>query len=345
MGKLDELKLKNICKKEGRMQEYIDYREEIIRINRDINLYSGYLSDATEKFQSIQQKFPENSKEYNNARDEFYRWKQTLEETKLKLKFVRPNSQQDIEYRKSLTKDFVDRLESVISPNLDLRFHGTPIYFAEQIIKTGTISSSADRYDGYIKSTDMEGEISVSNIKSLGTTINFFSDLFSYQSSMPAGCIFAIMPKDERDATYGHNLIKSIDFRKNPKQFFGIFTTPENVEKVKGWMKEVGFNSERVYTFEGFLEEVKSNCIDQQINSKNNIESANNISDKIDNSSENTTYLFGIEDARELAMEKGDSGRRIEKLTKLQEKIKYAIKQLKNKLKTKGEKKDEPDRD
>lgn len=114
-----------------------------------------------------------------------------------------------------------------------MRFHGTPIYYAEQIIKSGNISSTADRYDGYIKSTDMKGEISASNIDTIDRTINYFSDMTSYQRSLPAGCIFALLPRDKEDAEYGHDMMHSVDFRQNPEQLFGVFTTPENIDQVK----------------------------------------------------------------------------------------------------------------
>lgn len=265
MGIISEFRLKNSCKKEGRIKEYEEYKKCIESLESDIVRYTRYLNDATNKFADIKQRFTENSKEYNNAKDEVYRWQHTLEERKLELKFVRPNSQQDIEYRENECKNFVNKLQKIISPNLDLRFHGTPIYFAEQIIKSGTISSTADRYDGYIKSTDMKGEISASTVETLGRTINFFSDMVAYQRSLPAGCIFAILPKDNEDATYGQDLMHSVNFRENSRQLFGVFTTPENIENVKKWMHESGFNSNIVWTFEEFLQ-----VVDEKSNNLNN---------------------------------------------------------------------------
>lgn len=265
MNVLDKFKIWFTCKTQGRIEEYKKYNEMIELLKSDINRYSKYLNDATQKFTNIKKIFSENSKQYIDAKDEMYRWRHTLDERKLELKFVRPNSKQDIEYREKQCKSFVNNLQSVLDPNLDLRFHGTPIYFAEQIIKSGTISSTADRYDGYIKSTDMKGEISASNIETLGRTINYFSNMTSYQRCLPAGCIFALLPKDKEDATYGEDVMHSVDFIKNPKQLFGVFTTPENIEQVKTWMNESGFNPNSVYTFEEFLQVVKtkSNSLNQ----------------------------------------------------------------------------------
>lgn len=270
------------------MSEYKEYKMMLEGEKRDINRYSKYLSDATQKFANIQQKFSENSKEYINARDEMQRWKQTLDEAKLALKFIRPNSQKDIEYRNKQCDSFANNLQSVLSTNLDLRFHGTPIYFAEQIIKNGKISSTADRYDGYIKSTDMKGEISASDRKTIGRTINFFSDMAAYNRSLPAGCIFALFPKDKSDATYGQDLLHSVDFRQNPAQLFGVITTPENIEMVKKWMEKSECDSNLVYTFEDFLNivKIKSDKIDEKFRFYKNIKADKDSDSKVNNKPE-----------------------------------------------------------
>lgn len=279
MKKIDEFKLWIKCKKEGRIEEYNYYKECKETVISDINRYSNYLKDAIEKFEIVKQKYPKNSNKYFEAKNEVSRWRYTLEERKLGLYFIRPNNKEDIAYRDKQCKEFTEKLQKLISPNFDLRFHGTPIYYAQQIIKSGHISSSADRYEGYIKSTDMKGEISASSAETVGRTINFFSDMTSYQRSMPAGCIFAILPKDKEDANYGKDLMHFVDFKRNPSQLFGIFTTPENVESVKQWMKQSELNPDIVYTFEEFLQtvEIKSAIIDNQIKNiiKYNVEDGN----------------------------------------------------------------------
>ena len=266
MEKIEKFKLWYSCKKAGKMQEYRDYLAMVEEKQTDISRFLKYLSDATERFGNIQKRFSRDSKEYAESKFEIYRWKQALDEAKLALNFIRVNSQEDIDYRDEQCKSFADKLRAVLSDNLDLRFHGTPIYFAEQIIKSGSITSTADRYDGYIKSTDMKGEISASDKQTIGRTINFFSDVTAYQKCLPCGCIFAIFPKDEEDAKYGQSLLHSVDFKKNPQQLFGIFTTPENIEQVKKWMKESHFNPNLVYTFEEFIKttKAKSEMVDMQ---------------------------------------------------------------------------------
>jgi len=313
VNKIEELKRWYECKREGRTEEYKTYKTHLKSKKSDIERFKGYITDAKIKLEETKLRFPETSKECKDAKDQVERWKHSLKATELALKFMRPNIPEDIEYRNTHGgEDFVRKLQEIASPNLDLRFHGTPIYFAEQIIKSGEISSTADRYDGYIKSTDMKGEISASTIKSVNRTIDFFSDMASYMHSLPAGCIFAILPKDQADANYGPDLLHSVNLKENPEQLFGLITTPENIEQVTNWMKESGFQDKGVYTFEGFLEAVKekSQIIDNQLGREKS-----NISYK----QKENDYLFEEEEVKEIATSKDI---RIGRINKLQEKIK-----------------------
>ncbi len=257
MSQIDELKLRLSCMRQGRSKEYKDYRDQKAIIKSDIEMCSKNYNNAIRTFSYIQKKYPENSKEYIQAKSEVYRWNDLLNQGRLEMQFVRPNTQEDIAYRNDICENFVNELQQVIDPKLDLRYHGTPIYYAEQIIKSGNISSTADRYDGYIKSTDLKGEISVTDIQSLDRTIGLFTNLLSYNKSLPAGCVFAILPKDKADAENAYSSMSSVNFKNNPQQLFGIFTTPENIKQVKEWMQESGFNPNLVCTFEEFLHRVE----------------------------------------------------------------------------------------
>ncbi|MEI3430132.1 MAG: hypothetical protein V8R72_03225 [Clostridia bacterium] len=175
--------------------------------------YTNYLEQAMDRLKKVQTVYTLDSKEYKHAYDEVQRWKYNVDESKLQLKFIRPGNQLDIGYRNYQYDNFVNKLREVFPDDLDLRFHGTTIYYAEQIIKTGRITSTADRYNGYIKSTDLSGEISASNIETIDTTISFFSDLISYQRSLPCGCVFALTPNPETDIDFP-NVMKAVDFKK-----------------------------------------------------------------------------------------------------------------------------------
>lgn len=352
MGRIEELKKWYTCRKEGRTAEYETYKVHLKTYKDDIERFKGYIVDSERKLIDARTKFSEDSKEVRYAKDQVGRWKQCLDDATLALRFVRPNSQDDIKYRDDKQgENYVKKLQEVISPNLDLRFHGTPIYFAEQIIKSGSISSTADRYDGYIKSTDMKGEISASTVKTLSRTIDFFSDMAGYMHSLPAGCIFAMYPKDEADANYGPDLLHSVNFRENPEQLFGVFTTPENIEQVTKWMEEAGFKDKGVYTFEGFLEAVKekSQEIDAQLQGQDGVQENSKIKEaESEITQDETGYLFGEEDAKEIATGKEI---RIGRVTKLQEKIKTILREMRNRFRPeklkegKDNTNDEPSRD
>ena len=232
------------------------YKADKQAINSEIKSHTMCLNHAIEDLNWAQETYGFNSNEYNAAFIQTERWRYHIEEENLALKFIRPNNQSDIEYRICQYNEFTEKLQSSISKNLDLRFHGTPIYFAEQIIKTKTITSTADRYNGFIKSTDRNGEFSASSVQTLGDTIKLFSDIQAYYRSLPCGCIFALFPKGPEDNEFP-NLMKTIDLSQNPEQLYGVFTTPENIDRVSTWMQEAGLDASKVYTFESFLEQVQ----------------------------------------------------------------------------------------
>jgi len=238
----------------------IAYYKGCLRDNRsDINISTRYVNEYTEKFENIKSQYPKGSEQYENAKEKMYGWLVVLDRCKSETEFFRPNTQEDIEYREEQINNFPDKLKEVLSPNFDLRFHSTSIGFAKQIIESKQITSTPDRYDGYIKNSDGIGEISVSNIDDIKRTIRHYSGLTQYSQALPAGCVFALLPKDKKDAAnYERSVIASVDFTKNPEQLFGVFTTPENIERVKGWMKQSELNPDIVYTYEGFLEAVKT---------------------------------------------------------------------------------------
>lgn len=235
------------------------YYKSCLRYNRsEINRISKYVKEYTAKFKQVQKEASVDSPEYNKAKDEMYRWIVRLDEIKAQEKFFRPNTPEDIAYRDDIYMNFPDKLKEALSPNLDLRFHSTSISSTKQIMQSRKISSTPDRYDGYIKNSDGLGEISASNRDDIIRTIRYYSHLGDYTDALPAGCVFALFPKDKADAAnHERNVIGSVDFRKDPEQLFGIFTTPENIEKVKGWMEKAKLNPNLVYTHEEFLEVVK----------------------------------------------------------------------------------------
>lgn len=254
----------------------IAYYKACLRNNRaEINRLTQYVNEYTEKFNRIKIDFSPGQKEYEDARDEMYCWIVALDMHKSETEFFRPNTWEDIEYRKKIVVDYPNKLKETLSPNFDLRFHSTSIGFAKQIIQSKEISSTPDRYDRYIKNSDGKDVISVSNRDDLSRTIHSYANLTLYTKALPAGCIFALLPKDKEDAShYTQSVMSKVDFKQNPEQLFGICTTPENIQKVKEWMNETGLNPDIVYTFEEFLNVVRlrSSIEDEKLPLKDKIQ-------------------------------------------------------------------------
>ena len=257
MGVLGKTIRRIECLRTGRMEEYKLYVKCQNDLASDIERYSKSVRSFTSQIEAERKKDAPNELKIARLENELNRWKYFLAEAKLAIRYVRPNTKEDIEYRNAMADTFSDELRKVLSPKIDLRFHGTPLYFAEEILRTKQLSSTADRFDGYIKSTNRVGEISVSDRHTVNETIDIFSDVAAYYRSQPCGCIFALLPKDEQDATSIPYSIQNVDLSKNPEQLFGIFTTPENIERIKQDMKKAGLDPNKVFTFEEFLNEVK----------------------------------------------------------------------------------------
>lgn len=155
-------------------------------------------------------------------------------------KFKRPSNKEDIKYRKIIQVTFEKRLQEVVDENCTLCFHGTPIWNAKEIIKSGNISALIDRVGSGENVLHMPGQISVSTINNLWFTLKYHADLFNYD--YPAGCIFVIEPKNEEEikSSREKNYINNIDFEENPERIKYIITTPENIELVKKWINESG---------------------------------------------------------------------------------------------------------
>lgn len=256
--------MKNGIRRETDPQKLYEKDREIL--NSKFNRYNKSLADAMQDLNVTRRRYGRRSVEYMEAYMEVEKWKYNIEEVKLTAKFIRPNNAEDMNYRIYQFRTFSARLNAVISDKLDLRFHGTPIYYAEQIIRSGNISSSADRYNGFVKSTNPKGEISATTVRSMNRTVAFYTDLTAYERSLPCGCVFALLPKGKQDEKLKiMDAMGSVNLRRNLEQLFGIFTSPENKARVQKWMQESRLDASKVYTFEEFIDMVqeKSRFLDE----------------------------------------------------------------------------------
>lgn len=151
--------------------------------------------------------------------------------------FLRPVMIDDIRYRRIKRVQFEDQLKNALPRDCDLCFHGTTIWNTRDIIKSGIISARIDR-EGYdFDQVNIPNQISVTTINNVWFTIKQFADLDNYK--YPAGCIFVISPLnlEEIISSRDKSLIGNVDFRSRPDRIKAIITTPENIERVREWIR------------------------------------------------------------------------------------------------------------
>lgn len=161
-------------------------------------------------------------------------------------------------YRLRQYDEFSNNIKNMVSSNLPLRFHGCPIYTARQIISDGEISSSVDRL-GVSTSYDVEDQVSVTTIDTVDTTVKGYAKLVG-DYTLPAGCIFVLLPKDENDALAGQSmLMQNVDFKAEPERLIGIITTPENISIAKSWAQENGVDTSKICEYDNFIDLINQN--------------------------------------------------------------------------------------
>ena len=171
-----------------------------------------------------------------------------------KLALLRPSSEADVAYRKKVLNELPRSIREKIPPNLPLKFHGTSIYTAQEIIASGEISSSVDRL-GIATSYDTSDQVSVTAPESIEVTLESYSGLMEENCAMPAGCVFVLLPATKEDAHTGSSLLMSnVIFKEHPDQLFAIMTSSENVDRVKQWAEEAGVDPSKVAEFFGFAD-------------------------------------------------------------------------------------------
>lgn len=191
-----------------------------------------------------------------------------LEQINNQLEFLRPSSQDDIDYRLKQYSEFSKQVKSEVPDDLHLCFHGCPIYAAKHIIEDGEISSSVDRI-GSETSYDVSDQVSVTTKNTIETTVQGYTGLTG-NYNLPAGCIFVILPKDDNEIQTSETsmLIGNVSFKENPERLYSIITTPENIEKVTEWAEKANIDLSKIHNFEGFIQEIgkqKAQFSDQEI--------------------------------------------------------------------------------
>lgn len=255
MKPIFDFKLMKIIK-----QREMEYQEQY---KKDVAKLDLAVSNLTERYEFISKQLEELVR--NNASEEEIRKYSEAEKmgrrrlfvAKARRKYVRPNTWEDVRYRQHQESFFQTKVLGVIPNNLLLRFHGSPLWFSEEIIKNKKIVPSFDTYD-MKTSADVEGRISVTKASNLNRwTTSIYAKLFEYKESLPAGCIFAVFPLSESELDDSKWAMNKVDFSEHPEQLYKIITTPENIGLVKKWCKESGLDTSYVCDYNRFIKILK----------------------------------------------------------------------------------------
>ena len=249
------------------IEEFQKKRELLLR-NRELAMQR--LEKAKEKYEKIKSDSTIDRKELRLeiAQKTINTKKNALEQIENQLEFLRPSSQEDMNYRLKQYNEFSEQVKSEVPDDLHLCFHGCPIYAAKQIIKDGEISSSVERI-GSETSYDVSDQGSVTTKNTIETTVQGYTGLTG-NYNLPAGCIFVILPKDESEIKSSETsmLIGNVSFKENPERLYSIITTPENIERVTEWAEKANIDLSKIHDFEGFIQEIgkqKTQFSDQEI--------------------------------------------------------------------------------
>lgn len=230
--------------------------------NRD---FSEYFPDYAKVYQSNKDEY---DKELTRVYNECIRYKRYLDEGQMKIKFARPETSADNNERKIIENKFCDSINNADSNGvLNLRFHGTSIHMAKEIIESGGIFSSVDTMNGYVSSTNASNEISVTCLNSVNYEfkngmlhpLQFSINMMDIAcDSYPAGCMFVLIPRNKEESDMiRFSQMHNVNFRESPETLYAIMTTTENIDRVKSWMNEKGLDSSKVYTMDELLKKVE----------------------------------------------------------------------------------------
>ena len=279
MGLFDPVKAL-FKKAEPNTEEYRQYKRCLESNAEDVKRFKGCVKEFTRKLDELKRHHtPDISSEYHSTLNNLNRFKYCLYEAERASAYIRENNADDIDYRTNCLPQFPNELNRLLPANSPLRFHGTPIYFAEDILKSGFITSSAERFNGYIKSTDQRGEISVSDLNSLSRTTDFFLHSSAYQRCLPCGCLFVLDGSKQTEEQRLASVMNCVNFKQDPTLLYAVVTTPENTQRVQKWLSDAGLSPSLAYTFDSFVSTIEQ-AISQNTNYRRPL--ANIIADAVD---------------------------------------------------------------
>lgn len=283
MGFFDDLKYKREAKQEYKAnvdkvladvaradkamkEEGLKY-SKLVEMQQTGIMDAGYFRNWNPQYTSQLQTNPQMMQmAIEEARQKMMYWENSKKKAEQSLLYMRPQSQKDAQERQDVLANFAKNVESVDpTDSLNLRFHATSLATAKDIIQSGGLISSVDRNNGFIESTNLSNEISVSSIHNIQYSVDFWMDTQSLSESKPCGVMFVVQPQSQEEADMIVNRqMHNVLFKQNPEQLVAIVTTSENIPTVQKWLEDNGIRTDCLHTFDEFPK-----ALEQQRNSLN----------------------------------------------------------------------------
>lgn len=172
-----------------------------------------------------------------------------------KLSLAREPSEADMEERYRIRKTYHKVIKDNIPEETSLCFHGVKdITVLEDILSSGRLGYLDDEQSN---SLTAPGSVDVTTRGCFSKSLGFMGlEATNLEAFLPAGCFFAIVPKDEQEKQdlieMPEACIKSVYFKENPDRIFAIVSTTENVGYIKKLLHENNLDSISAYSFDEF---------------------------------------------------------------------------------------------
>lgn len=230
------------------------YNEKIEGLKKEIEECKKMLDRAMEM------NYIEKIQFYKNK---IHRKEQEIIYYKEKLDIIRLDTQQDINERLHIQREFSRQVASVIPDGIDMLFHGNKdLNTIHEIITSGGLKTLEEQETEQHTGSFAENLIDVSNKYNIQVPVEFSEP--GIMSCRPYGAIFVVYPsEEEKDRAIENNGteirggIKSIDFKLEDNRFVGIITTHENKKIIKKWLEENEMDYKKVYTHSEFIDMCK----------------------------------------------------------------------------------------
>lgn len=175
--------------------------------------------------------------------------KRVLDDLRRESDLMRPSSQADEAYRMRVYQELPGYIADKLPKDSLLRFHATTLDATQNIIDSGEISSSVDRV-GVPTSYDASDQVSVTTTENTYISVQSYMGATDRNCCLPIGCMFVVLPKDKREAeASGSLMMDNVYFRDNPDQLVGVLTSPENLPKVRAWLRGSGIDAAKAQEF------------------------------------------------------------------------------------------------